>query len=407
MTEIVNTTHTVRKGECAWSYAQSNLKAQGKKVNNNAIVKEMNRLAKLNGCSSVDDFNSKFFSKIGTTFKESENNVADKKQIVQVRKDSTLKDSIAQVPDATKVNKAPVVKAANKVAKKDSVKTDTVPVKKVVVKPEDKFKVESAKINSIKGDKNRIIEYNKLHGKGNYVIVDKKTCKATVYDKNGKALKSYEVLLGATKGDNLSTAYAKDKKLASDGRTTVPGEYKLSSRIGTFGGLRATGDSMETMDPDIEYREWEPGFYGKKKFKGGSQAIHGTADRNHRDKLYNNGNLADNRQSMGCINIPIEHLNEMEAKYGIKANSKLYILPEQKGNELVLTKRKDGEVKFITRYKDQKQNAKVAKIQNKIADKKIQRNLQIQRNKAALAAKEAKAKEIHLFEPSTWVNLFS
>ena len=162
------------------------------------------------------------------------------------------------------------------------------------------------------------------------------------------------------------------------------------------------------MDPDVEIREWMPGYWGKKKMVGkGSQAIHGTADREHRDKLYNDGNLDNNRQSMGCINIPLKDLNEMESKYGIKANSTLYVLPETQGNELVLTKQKDGTVKFLTKYKDAKQNEKVKKIQDAITNKKIQKQLAAKKKKESQERLLAEQKEVHLLQPSTWKNIFS
>ena len=43
-------------------------KNNGQKITNAEIAKEMQRLAKLNGCDSVEDFNNKFFSKIGNEY---------------------------------------------------------------------------------------------------------------------------------------------------------------------------------------------------------------------------------------------------------------------------------------------------------------------------------------------------
>lgn len=419
MVNEVNRSHSAKKADCAWNAAKANLKAKagGNKVTNAQIMKEMERLAKLNNCDSVDDFNTKFFSKQGKEYKtdEAANKAPVQKKSTSTgdsianKKSLTTKDSIEIKQDNTRVvNNTTQHKDSISKVRTDSVQ-DSVQHKKLPTnKKISGFQAEAAHINKIPNSKNRIIEYNKKHAKGNYVIVDKKTCQATVYSKEGKPLKSYEVLLGANKGDNLSTAFAKNQNLVRTGRRTVPGEFKLSGRSNTFGGLRQTGENSETMDPDVKIREWMPGYWGKKKMKGrGSQAIHGTADRENRDKLYGDGNLANNRQSMGCINIPLKNLNEMERKYGIKANSKLYVLPETKGNELVLTKQKDGTVKFITKYKDPKQNAKVKKIQDKIANKNIQRRLAVRRKKAAQAKALAQQKEVHLLQPSTWKNLFS
>lgn len=405
--------HTVVSGDSAWKVAKKQLKTKGNgKVTNTQIVKEMNRLATLNGCKSVEDFSQKFFSSTGKNI-ITEKEINNSQQKRTLNKKDTLNIANEAVQDNTRVREKdtlrqtiPLDTIKKNVPKKDSLKTDTVAKKTYTTPKISSFEKEAAHINNIKGSKNRIIEYNKKHAKGNYVIVDKQTCKATVYSKNGKALKSYEVLLGASKGDDLNTAFAKDPKLASAGRRTVPGEFSLSKRIGLHGGLRTTGAKSETMDPDIENREWAPGYWGKRKFNGGSQAIHGTADRENRDKLYGDGNLANNRQSMGCINIPVEQLNEMEKVYGIKTSSKLYVLPETKGNELVLTKQKDGTVKFITKYKAPKQNVKVAKIQNKIANKNIQRQVAAKK-KVAQQKALAEQKEFHFLKPNTWKNLFS
>ena len=412
MTEVKQ--YTVKSGDSAWVVAKKTLqqKNSGSKVTNAQIMKEMERLAKLNHCDSVEDFNNKYFGNIGKNLIIDENSTQKRQRLIKTKTPQSKKDTLRM--DTTKFetrqDNTKVVRDTfpQPTTCKDSVKTDTVQKKKYSAPALSSFQKEAAHINHIKGSKNRIIEYNKKHAKGNYVIVDKKTCQATVYSKDGKPLKSYEVLLGATKGDDLATAFAKDQKVAAAGRRTVPGEFKLGGRVNQFGGMRITGERSETMDPDVEIREWMPGYCGKKKMVGrGSQAIHGTADRKHRDKLYNDGNLDNNRQSMGCINIPLKDLNEMESKYGIKANSTLYVLPETKGNELVLTKQKDGTVKFLTKYKDAKQNEKVKKIQDAIANKKIQKQLAAKKKKESQERLLAEQKEVHLLQPSTWKNIFS
>lgn len=412
MTEVKQ--YTVKSGDSAWNVAKRTLqqKNSGNKVTNAQIMKEMKRLTKLNHCDSVEDFSNTYFGNPGKNLiidknQTSQKTSVNKTQAPQAKKDTLRMDTtkIETKQDNTRVARDTIPQTT---IRKDSVKTDTVQKKKYSAPTLSSFQKEAAHINNIKGSKNRIIEYNKKHAKGNYVIVDKKTCQATVYSKDGKPLKSYEVLLGATKGDDLATPFAKDTKVAAAGRRTVPGEFKLSRRLNQFGGMRTTGAHSETMDPDVEIREWMPGYCGKKKMVGrGSQAIHGTADREHRDKLYNDGNLDNNRQSLGCINIPLKDLNEMENKYGIKSNSTLYILPETQGNELVLTKQKDGTVKFLTKYKDAKQNDKVRRIQDAIANKKIQRQIATKRKKEAQERALAEQREVHLLQPSTWKNIFS
>ena len=65
----VSNTRTVKNGDSAWKVAERNLNPTGKqKVSGNAIVNEMKRLAKVNGCKDYNEFNKKFFSKVGGTY---------------------------------------------------------------------------------------------------------------------------------------------------------------------------------------------------------------------------------------------------------------------------------------------------------------------------------------------------
>ena len=405
MTEV-NGTHIVRKNDCPWNLAARNLKAQGKKASNAEIVAEMNRLATLNGCKNVEDFSAKFFNKLGTEIKLTEQGggttpARHKANLVPKHKDSISRPQI----DSSVVAKAD----ATRVAKRDSAKRqDTV---RTIAKKEanpvvDAQAVETKKINSMKNSKTRIIEYNKKHAKGNYVIVDKKTCKATVYNKAGQALESYEVLLGSTRGDDMSNAFGKNSKERT--YQTVPGEFTLGKKYNTFGGIYHLGEDSETFDPDAEKRPDAPGSGGKKKLGATYQAIHGTANREKRDKIYGDGNLANNRVSMGCVNIPIADLTEMEQKYGIKQGSKLYILPEDKGNSLKLEKQADGTMKFVTEYADKQQNQKRQKVQAKIAQGNIQRQLRAkqkaeqQRLLAQQRAEQEKKDNFRWYNPTTW-----
>lgn len=405
---IRTTTHTVSKGECAWNVAQRTLQKKGGKVTTADITKEMQRLAKLNNCDSVEDFNKKFFSKVGSEF------VIDKKEVqgqqqrsVPLLAPDTLNPDSTLRQDNTRVSRDTLVQRQDTTNIDKTIPQDSTLVKdkKQPAKPKlSPVQQEIADINNIKGDKNRIIEYNKKHAKGNYIIIDKKTCTATVYSKDGKQLDSYEVLLGQTRGDNLSAAFAKD----ASKRTyyTVPGEFEFSAKGSQHGGILYLGESGSTFDPDVEKREDMPGSGGKKKLGATFQALHGTANPKVRNQYYNNGTLADNRQSMGCVNIPVEALNEIQNKYGIGAGSSCYILPEDKGNELRLQEQKDGEIKFVTHYKDEVQNEKLARINDDLADKRIQKKL-LAKQKAEqqeILAKEQKKEKFSILDPKTWFN---
>lgn len=402
----VNNTHVVKKGDCAWNVAKANLKEQGKKVSNAEIMKEIQRLATLNGCNDANDLSAKFFNTVGKELKLQENQQTPPKRAKLInRQDST---PIAE-PDAIRVARPDSTKVVNK---PDT--TRVAPPDSTRVAPPDStnkanqvtpVQTEMQKINSMKNDTQKIIEYNKNHATGNYVIIDKKTCKATVYNKAGQVLQSYEVLLGSDVGDDMNTSTAADPSKRR--QQTVPGEFTLGPRQNKFGGCYSLGNTNETMDPDIEYRKDAPGSGGKKAYGGMFQAIHGTATRN-RDALYNDGNLANNRVSMGCVNIPLDDLAEMEQKYGIGQGSKLYILPEDRGNYLKLETQADGTTKFVTQYADESQNQKRAKVQNQIAQGNIQRQLRAKQKaeqearQRELLAQQQKKENFRWYNPSTW-----
>ena len=407
----VNGTHIVQKNDCPWNLAVKNLKAQGKKAGNAEIVAEMNRLATLNGCKNVEDFGAKFFNKLGTEIKLTEQDNKEKPtptarykaNLVTTADTTTLirHDSLVAKSDATRVaqrDTTEIIETAQRINQSDSTQT-------TIVSPYEQELAEFKKINSMKNNQAKIIEYNKKHATGNYVIIDKKTCKATVYNKAGQALESYEVLLGSTRGDNMSNAFGKNP----NDRTyqTVPGEFTLGKKTNEFGGLYTLGTNAETFDPDTEKRPDAPGSGGKQRLGATFQAIHGTATDN-RNKLYGDGNLANNRVSMGCVNIPIDDLAEMEQKYGIKQGSKLYILPEEKGNSLKLEKQIDGTVKFVTEYADKKQNSKRQRVQVRIAQGNIQRQLRAkqkaeqQRLLAQQRAEQEKKDNFRWYNPATW-----
>ena len=493
-----NGIYTVGKNDCPWVTARSVLAQQNKKVTNSAIVAEMERLAKLNGCESVDDFSDKFYSKVGLEIKYQEQpkkelpkpikrekshefEEADSTRVVMnpvIKEKSIPEDTTKVVPkpvapeDSTKVVPKPVApedstKVVPKpVAPEDSTKVEPKPVApedstKVVPKPvapEDTTKITNPEdlsdkdlnklsdeelarrlinsgglksilpedsqkslmtpvINGLDSDIDKIQMYNQAFGKGNYVVIDKKNCKLTVYDKSGKALESYEVLLGSTAGDNMSTALAANPTLRKN--TTPSGEFKIRSMTNNFGGMLNLGESFETEDPDVVRRLDMPGSGGKVTNWVNYIAIHKTANAADRDKLYGDGNLDNNRVSMGCININGANFDEIMSKYSVGIGSSVYILPEDEGNSLELRKLKDGTTKFITKYANPEQQAKVDKVQNGIAEKNYQNKLaQIKKEQDAkikaererilaeqerlLAEQKRKEENFRIYDPTTW-----
>ena len=103
MVEFNSEKYTVKSGDCAWNAAKKTLKARGLKVTNAEITKEMQRLAKLNGCDSVEDFNTKYFSRAGSEFIYDKKEAAAPKRKIPVAPADTLNRDTAAVQDNTRV----------------------------------------------------------------------------------------------------------------------------------------------------------------------------------------------------------------------------------------------------------------------------------------------------------------
>ena len=294
----------VQKGDCAWNVAKRNLaNGSDKRISNADIIKEIKRLAELNGCSSIEDFSEKYFSKIGAEF------VIDK------------------VPVNRKVDsKARGVNSSRSTHKKPLTKEQEVDL-----------------INRMKDDTSRIVEYNKNNYSGNYYgIVDKKTCKLKIYNKSGKVVKTLTVGVGKTKGDDLGAYYldhyhkTKDKAKAESHRYTTAGEFTL--------------DDSNTAPAAYTGRDGKPKvMYLKGDNRGvrsGQMSIHMLYKPSYsqREKAIKSPGLEDNRMSYDCVNLTEEDFDVMHSFLG--EGDKIYVLPEEKGNKLQLNKQKDGTYKF-------------------------------------------------------------
>jgi len=187
-------------------------------------------------------------------------------------------------------------------------------------------------INSIPIDRNRIIAWNKEDkSDSNFVIIDKKNSKLTVYSPDGKEIKSAEVGTGQMVGDNYNDAFAK-KSI----KRTAAGEYSVD--------YKATGD-------DIYAKHYGSNLLKLKSAERKEDiAMHQIPD-THPERIakFNNKSLKDNRMSFGCVNLQKKDIEEL--KDFIPKGAKVYILPEEKGNTLKLENQSDGETRFVqTKY---------------------------------------------------------
>lgn len=193
-----------------------------------------------------------------------------------------------------------------------------------------------AQINLLQNDEQKIKEWTKLNSIGNYVIINKKNCLATVYDSNGNEIQNFEIGIGRDKGDDFNDTSG----LTGRSKNTTPaGEFTLQTNIfntAAYGDLTLSlgkGANKSTKSKKVVALHKIPKFRMEDRYK----------------KFYD-GNLANNRMSHGCINFVEKDFKEL-TKY-IHGGLKAYILPEESDNKLVLEKNEKGEFEFVqTKYK--------------------------------------------------------
>lgn len=203
-------------------------------------------------------------------------------------------------------------------------------------------------------DETKIISYNKLLQQystqvDNYIIIDKKECLAKVYSGNGHLLYSTEVALGKHIGDKRSGGYlVPGAKLRA---YTTPGEFVIC-REGTRKGSsneRLYGSQVLTLRGDHTLSDY------KKTQVLALHRVPKTPMGKLRENVFNNKTKEDNRVSFGCINFLSESFNKMRSFIKGKG-TKVYVLPEEKGNSLHLEKQKDNSYKFFqTKYRYESQ----------------------------------------------------
>lgn len=403
MVDGLNNSYKVKSGDCAWKLAQTNLKNNGSKVSNTAIVNEMKRLAELNGCDSVDDFNQKFFSSVG-------------KEIVIEEKSANKPQRETETPSDRNNDRV------NQGTQRESVPADSTRVKAPETAPADSTRVsrqkpvqppaapkspkerEIERINNLPDDTSRIIEYNKKNYDHEYYgIVDKKTCELKIYDREGNVVKTLTVGVGKAKGDNLQSGYASSNKAKKEaGRYTAPGEFTLDE-------YKSFNNANYISNKDGKHKVM--GLKGDNRGdESGQTAIHMIPNnRSEREAAMDTPTVADNRMSYGCVNLTEEDYDIMHSYLG--EGNKIYILPEENGNKLLLEKQSDGSYKFEQQYhKDQKRNVSkevASRVSYDVRPENNPRYIAEQKRKKAeeerlLAEQQQKRETAVWYNPFTW-----
>lgn len=243
----------------------------------------------------------------------------------------------------------PLMKGCNKVSKA----VELPAIQKI--EKESKFhEIVSDTFSVRMSDKTKVIEFNKLLSKygqikENYIIVDKKQCNACVYSPDGNLLYKTEVALGRQKSDVRGGGY-KNKK-AKQTFATTPGEYY----VGREGAIKGSTDERLYGERVLILK----GDHTRQDSRATQTlALHrvpATPMGKLRESVFNNGTLKDNRVSFGCVNFLVRTFDKMRNLITGK-NTKVYILPEEKGNSLYLEKQANGKYKFFQkkyRYESQ------------------------------------------------------
>lgn len=210
-------------------------------------------------------------------------------------------------------------------------------VKEVVpeITPKDILSDKVSEINAMDDDEQKVKEWAKFNSEKNYVIINKKDCLATVYDTEGVEVTSFEVGIGKDIGDDFNDTRG---TLGKPKNTTPAGEYTLKTNIFN---KAAYGDLTLSLGTEAN----------KSKTVKKVVAMHQipTFRLKDRNKKFYDGNLSNNRMSHGCINFIEEDFKDL-TKY-IHGGLKTYILPEEKGNKLILKKNANAEFELAqTKY---------------------------------------------------------
>lgn len=186
-----------------------------------------------------------------------------------------------------------------------------------------------SQINLMQDDSQKVKEWAKFSSTDNYVIINKKNCSAIVYDKDGHEIENFEVGIGTDIGDDFNDTSG----LVGKSKNTTPaGEFTLKTNI---------FDRASYGDLTLSLGQEANKSHSSKKVV----ALHKVPKfRPERLKKFYDGNLSNNRMSHGCINFLAKDFKEFK-KY-IHGGFKVYVLPEEAGNHLMLTKNDKGELEL-------------------------------------------------------------
>jgi len=192
-----------------------------------------------------------------------------------------------------------------------------------------------SQVNALQNDEQKVKKWAKYSSTENYVIINKKDCSATVYDKDGNEIKSFEIGIGTEIGDDFNDTRGLYGKVKN---TTPAGEYTLIKNIIN---QSAYGDFTLSLGEKANQKQ------ASKKVV----AMHKVPSFRAKDRIkkFEDGNLANNRMSHGCINFLEKDFKEFTKH--IHGGFKVFVLPEEEDNQLILKKNNKGKLELTqTKY---------------------------------------------------------
>ena len=342
----MTTVYEIKRGDSPWKIAAMRL---GGNATNSQIANEVKKLPSIYGCKSMEEFQKKYFSRVGNKIEINFNGKKDKeptnKSIMQQFKDTMrarVDTTQYEVRDAIKIDSSQdsVKRQHQKTINRGNNLTLKQRIDSSNMQDWDKIKTQQDKINNLKSDKDKIITYNRdiAHIKDNYIIIDKKNYTATVYNPQGKVVKQYEIGVSNNVSDQLIVGNGRGGWKV---RATSAGIYTANYRAnGRDSYARTYNDRILTLSNDGLK---EKGVGNGETGVALHQVPNGRGGQVRAEKLRRPGVSAENnRFSAGCVNfLPEEFDDCMQQIKGV--GTKVYILPEDNNNYFCV---KNGNLHF-------------------------------------------------------------
>ena len=217
------------------------------------------------------------------------------------------------------------------------------------------------RINTLKSDLAKVIEYNRIiRPKSKFLVIDKAKSNATVYN-GDKTVVRYNIGVGESVGDTLNQVsydYS-TKTFGIGGRTTPSGEFRTAILPESCAN-KSDYVSENEVNAILLKGVMHPASYRQNT----SLALHQFPNNMYEERLkILNSSMERKGMSTGCINFKREDLQQIAQQ--LPNNTPVYILPEETGNSLKLVELPNQKLFFVTHYADKQRNNELEAAINK------------------------------------------